>query len=56
MRVTFNELAGDMVRDAAAGKDRDLEITVTLEEADGKRRAFKAYEVNARASPWTGRC
>jgi hypothetical protein len=42
---------GDMVHDAAASKDRDVDITVTLEEADGAVRAFKAYEVKREGEP-----
>ena len=36
---------GDLVQDVAANKPRDVDITVTLREADGTVRAFKAYEV-----------
>lgn len=36
---------GDMVLDPAAGKERDVDVTVTLTEAPGVVRAFKAYEV-----------
>ncbi len=38
---------GDLVLDTAAGKARDVDITVTLQELDGIR-AFKAYEVKTR--------
>jgi len=31
---------GDMVRDAATDKNRDVDVTVTVAEADGTRRAF----------------
>lgn len=41
---------GDLVLDTAAGKARDVDITVTLQELDGIR-AFKAYEVKTRAEP-----
>lgn len=36
---------GDMVMDAAAGKKRDVDVTVTLTGADGEISAFKASEV-----------
>lgn len=36
---------GDMVPDATAGKKRDVDVTVTLNEGSGITRAFKAYEV-----------
>ena len=42
---------GDMVLDPAAGKERDLDITVTLEESPGVTRAFKAYEVKKEKKP-----
>jgi hypothetical protein len=34
-----------MVRDEAANKERDVDVTVTVIEPEGARRAFKAYEV-----------
>lgn len=36
---------GDMVLDPAAGKERDVDVTVTITESPGVTRAFKAYEV-----------
>ena len=36
---------GDMILDPAAGKARDVDVTVTIAEAPGITRAFKAYEV-----------
>jgi hypothetical protein len=36
---------GDSVPDIAAGIQRDVDVTVTLREADGSLRAFKGYEV-----------
>ena len=36
---------GDMVMDDAAGKERDVDVTVTLVGNDGKVTAFKASEV-----------
>lgn len=36
---------GDMVLDPAAGKERDVDVTVTIEESQEVTRAFKAYEV-----------
>jgi hypothetical protein len=38
-------MVGNLVLDEAAGKERDVDATVTLAEADGSVRAFKAYEV-----------
>ena len=38
-------MLGDMVMDVAALKERDVDVTVTLQEEDGAIRAFKAYEV-----------
>jgi len=38
-------ILGDMVYDDAAGKRRDVDVTIMLEEADGSQRAFKALEV-----------
>jgi hypothetical protein len=40
---------GDMVHDDAAGKARDVDVTITLDELDGTRRAFKAIEVKKEA-------
>lgn len=42
---------GDMVLDEAADKERDVDVTVTVTESDGKRSAFKAYEVKRESSP-----
>ena len=42
---------GDLVMDTAAKKRRDVDITVTLTEADGTVRAFKAYEVKREGQP-----
>jgi hypothetical protein len=36
---------GDMVFDAAAGKERDLDVTVTVQDENGIVTAFKAAEV-----------
>lgn len=38
-------MLGDMVTDVAALKERDVDVTVTLQEEAGVLRAFKAYEV-----------
>jgi hypothetical protein len=38
-------ILGDFVEDHAAHKARDVDVTVTLREADGSLRAFKAFEV-----------
>src|SRR6266542_5475633 len=42
---------GDLVFDVAAMKRRDVDVTVTLVEADGTMRAFKAYEVKREREP-----
>lgn len=42
---------GDLVLDGAAGKERDVDVTVTLEESPGVIRAFKAYEVKKESKP-----
>jgi hypothetical protein len=42
---------GDMVLDKSVEKDRDVDITVTLEETPGVIRAFKAYEVKKEKTP-----
>jgi hypothetical protein len=42
---------GDLVLDVAARKRRDVDVTVTLNEADGTVRAFKAYEVKREGEP-----
>src|SRR5262245_39187370 len=42
---------GDMVFDPAAGKERDVDVTVTLNESPGVIRAFKAYEVKREKAP-----
>src|ERR1019366_1279427 len=42
---------GDMVLDTAAGKRRDVDITVTLQEEDGSVSAFKAFEVKREGEP-----
>ncbi len=42
---------GDMVMDDAAGKERDVDVTVTLTGNDGKVAAFKASEVKHEGKP-----
>src|SRR5689334_18280584 len=42
---------GDLVLDVAADKRRDVDVTVTLVEADGTISAFKAYEVKREGEP-----
>lgn len=49
--VTVDVVLGDMVPDSAAGKERDVDVTVTLHESPGVIRAFKAYEVKREKSP-----
>ena len=48
---TVDITVGDLVQDAAAEEPRDVDITVTLHEADGTLRAFKAYEVKRKGKP-----
>jgi hypothetical protein len=42
---------GDMVLDPAAGKERDVDVTVTISESENITHAFKAYEVKRESSP-----
>ncbi|HYM43670.1 MAG TPA: hypothetical protein VET46_12995, partial [Steroidobacteraceae bacterium] len=42
---------GDDVRDATTGAPRDVDVTVTLLEEDGSRRAFKGFEVKREGTP-----
>jgi hypothetical protein len=42
---------GDLVLDGGAGKERDVDVTVTLEESPGVIHAFKAYEVKKESKP-----
>lgn len=42
---------GDMILDPAAEKKRDVDVTVTMRESDGKITAFKAYEVKKESTP-----
>jgi len=42
---------GDMVLDAAANKERDVDVTVTISEAGHVTHAFKAYEVKHENAP-----
>lgn len=42
---------GDMVLDPAAGKERDVDVTVTITEAGNITHAFKAYEVKHEGTP-----
>jgi hypothetical protein len=42
---------GDMVLDAAAEKERDVDVTVTVAEAGRMTHAFKAYEVKREGTP-----
>ncbi|HMI55666.1 MAG TPA: hypothetical protein VK494_05730 [Gemmatimonadaceae bacterium] len=44
-------IVGDMVVDSAAGKPRDVDVTVSQSGADGILRAFKAYEVKREGEP-----
>ena len=48
---TVDVVLGDMVLDPAAGKERDVDVTVTLSESPGVVRAFKAYEVKREKTP-----
>lgn len=42
---------GDMVLDPAAGKERDVDITVTITESGNVTHAFKGYEVKHETAP-----
>jgi hypothetical protein len=42
---------GDMVVDTAAGKERDVDVTVTVTESGSTTHAFKAYEVKREGAP-----
>jgi hypothetical protein len=42
---------GDMVLDPAAGKERDVDVTVTITESGRVTYAFKAYEVKHEGTP-----
>jgi len=42
---------GDMVLDPAAGKERDVDVTVTVQKAGQTTHAFKAYEVKHEGKP-----
>src|SRR5580704_6702241 len=42
---------GDMVLDPAAGKQRDVDVTVTISDSGNITHAFKAYEVKHESSP-----
>lgn len=42
---------GDMVLDPAAGKERDVDVTVTISGTDGLLEVFKAYEVKREGPP-----
>lgn len=42
---------GDLVYDGAAGKDRDVDVTVTVDAGDEGKFAFMAYEVKREAAP-----
>lgn len=42
---------GDMVLDQAAGKKRDVDVTVVASDPAGGKHVFKAYEVKREATP-----
>jgi len=42
---------GDMVLDEAAGKERDVDVTLTIAESNGEVSAFKASEVKNEGKP-----
>jgi hypothetical protein len=44
-------MIGDMVLDPSAGKSRDVDVTVTLEEIPGQIQGFLAYEVKHESKP-----
>lgn len=47
----INVTIGDMVLDQAAGKERDVDVTVTISASGNITHAFKAYEVKHESSP-----
>lgn len=47
VRITL----GDMVLDSAAGKKRDVDVTVTVDEPAGTSQVFMAYEVKREGAP-----
>lgn len=44
-------IVGDMVHDPSAGKDRDVDITVTVKESGSSESALKAFEVKRERAP-----
>ncbi|WP_159696559.1 restriction endonuclease [Massilia sp. 9I] len=44
-------IVGDMVMDTAAGKQRDVDVTVTVEVEPGKLEGYLAYEVKHEKGP-----
>ncbi|MFC7754678.1 hypothetical protein [Tsukamurella soli] len=44
-------VVGDMVNDPAAGKERDVDVTVTVTDPVSGNHAFKAYEVKHEGQP-----
>ncbi|SMF72311.1 Restriction endonuclease [Azospirillum oryzae] len=44
-------IVGDMVRDAVTETDRDVDVTLRVNEGDKEAYAFKAYEVKKEARP-----
>ncbi|OCX76529.1 hypothetical protein A6M27_01400 [Acidithiobacillus thiooxidans] len=42
---------GDMVSDEAAGKERDVDVTVTINDSNGELSEFKAFEVKNEGKP-----
>lgn len=46
-----NVTVGDMVSDEAAGKERDVDVTVTINDSNGEVSAFKASEVKHEGKP-----
>jgi hypothetical protein len=44
-------IVGDMVLDEAAGKHRDVDVTVTVRGDDGSLTGFKAYEAKREGMP-----
>ena len=47
----INIILGDMVYDSAANKKRDVDVTITINDASGIIAAFKAAEVKAEGKP-----
>ena len=48
---SIDVILGDMIMDIAAGKERDVDVTITIRDERGKHSAFKAAEVKHESKP-----